>query len=77
MSEHVCEKKHTHKKDLSFQKAHAPSCRKSLVLKQTTFLSFEIKALTTNFLGLGNSGLELSPCGHLSSMSMYLGLCGT
>lgn len=34
MSEHVCEKKTHTQKDLSFQKAHAPSCRKSLVLKQ-------------------------------------------
>lgn len=30
MSEHVCEKK---QKALAFQKAHALSCRKSLVLK--------------------------------------------
>lgn len=34
MSEHVCEKKREREKNLSFQKAHALSCQKSLVLKQ-------------------------------------------
>lgn len=38
MSERVCEKKQQQQqqKDLSFQKAHVLSCRKSLVLKQNS-----------------------------------------
>lgn len=55
MSEHVCEKKTPQKKqkDLSFQKAHALSCRKSLVLKQNNFLFICDQVLDNKFSWIG------------------------
>lgn len=55
MSEHVCEKKNTHKKDLSFQEAHAPSCRKSLVLKQNNIPFIRNQVPDNKFSWIGKS----------------------
>ena len=64
-------------KDLSFQKAHALSCRKSLVLKQNNILFICNQAPDNRFSWIGEIIGLGPPCGHLGSAFIYLGLCGT